>query len=147
MPEMYRLFLCVAILSVAIPVLAETNCAELIERPSYPPLARQAVIEGEVKAHFDVGADGKPAHLALEGHPLLKQAVESAISKTTLDTACGTVELVYKFSVDIEVKDPAQTSFAFNPPNEYVITTSHPPPTGPDYGVVRRSWVRRLFHF
>ena len=144
--NMCRAF-CVAILSVAIPVLAQADCAELIEKPTYPPLARQAVIQGEVKVHFDVGADGKPAHLALEGHPLLKQAVESAISKTTLDTGCGSVELVYKFSVDIEVKDPAQTWVAFNPPNEYVMTTSHAPPTGPDYGVVRRSWFRRLFPF
>jgi hypothetical protein len=147
MPTMHRTLLCVAILSVAIPAMAQTNCAELVEKPKYPPLARQALIKGEVKAHFNVGDDRKPSNLVVERHPLLKQEVEAAINKTSLDAGCsGSVDLIYRFVISSEVSYEAHTSVVFNPPNEYLITTDH---IGPiiDYGDVKRSWFRRLFHF
>ena len=149
MPNMYRTFFCVAILSVAIPAMAQTNCAELIERPpTYPPLARTAFIHGEVKVHFDVGDNGKPINLVLEGHPLLKGTVQAAINKTTLAADCsGGVDLIYRFVISTEVSPEPHTSVAFNPPNEFLITTDHNPPIIDYAPVVKRSWFRRLFHF
>ena len=143
--KMNRLFLCGVILFLANPAQAQMNCAEVVGKPIYPILARQAIVQGEVNAHFDVGADGKPFNVVVEGNPLLKEPVQSAINATTLNIGCGTVELIYKFVVESEVKDPAQTSVVFKPPNEYVITTSHPL-AYIDYGVVRRSWFKRFLH-
>jgi hypothetical protein len=145
---MFRLLLCVAILSVAIPAMAQPNCAELIERPKYPPLARQAFIQGEVKAHFDIGEDRKPINLVVaDGHPLFKQEVEAAINKTTLAAECsGSVDLIYRFVISSEISYEAHTSFVFHPPNELVITTDHMGPIIDSVPVRRWSWFRRLFH-
>jgi hypothetical protein len=148
MPNMYRTFLCVAILSVAIPATAQTNCAELIEKPLYPPLAGQARIQGDVKAHFNVGDDRKPSSLVVEGHPLLKQQVESAINKTTLDAGCsGSLDLIYRFVISSEISHEAHTSIEFQPPNQFLITHFPSDELGVVYSSVRRSWLRRLFHF
>jgi hypothetical protein len=145
---MHRPSLCVAILSVAIPAMAQTNCAELIEKPKYPPLARQALIQGEVKAHFDIGADRKPINLVVaDGHPILKQEVEAAINKTTLDAACsGSLDLIYRFVSSSEISYEAHTSVVFHPPNEFVMTTDHMGPIIDSFPVRRQSWFRRLFH-
>jgi hypothetical protein len=149
MPNMHRPFLCVAILCVAIPAMAQTNCAELVERPKYPPLARQAFIQGAVKAHFDIGADRKPINLVVaDGHPLLKGEVEAAINKTTLDEGCsGSLDLIYRFTISTDISQEAHTSVAFKPPNQFLITTDHVPPNPGVGSVIRRSWFRRRFHF
>jgi hypothetical protein len=145
---MYRTLLCVVILSLAIPSVAQSNCAELIEKPNYPPLARQAFVQGKVKAHFDVGSDGRPLNLVVEGHPLFQEAVKSAINETTLDAHCqGTIEVIYSFALSGEMGYKSPTSIVFNPPNEFLITTYRPPPiSDPPFTVTRRSWFRRLFH-
>jgi hypothetical protein len=117
-----------------------------MEMPTYPPLARRASIQGEVRAHFDVSADGKPVNLVLAGQPLLKEPVESAITKTTLATSCeGSVDLIYQFAVSSEISHEAHTSVEFKAPNEFLVTTDHVPPII-DYQIVRRSWFRRLLH-
>lgn len=50
--------------------------------PAYPPLAKQARVEGDVVVRVDVRADGSPENISIEsGHPLLKATVlESAKS-------------------------------------------------------------------
>lgn len=56
--------------------------ALLINRvvPAYPPLPRQARIEGEVKLHAIIGTDGTIRSLEVEsGHPLLVQAALDAV--------------------------------------------------------------------
>jgi outer membrane biosynthesis protein TonB len=117
MPNMYRTLLCVVILSVAIPAMAQTNCAELIEKATYPPLARQALIQGDVKAHFDVGDDRKPINLVVEGHPLLKETVEAAINKTRFAADCrGSLDLIYRFVISIEISQERHTHLLLSKP-------------------------------
>lgn len=47
--------------------------------PKYPPIARQARIEGDVKLSFDVSADGEPQNIRiLSGHAMLSDhAIET----------------------------------------------------------------------
>ena len=58
-------------------------------KPPYPPLARQARIQGTVRFNAVIGKDGRIQNLTLvSGHPLLvaaaQQAVEQWIYKPTL---------------------------------------------------------------
>lgn len=46
-----------------------------LHMPCYPPLARQARVEGQTKVRVEVGHDGEVTVAeALDGHPLLKAA-------------------------------------------------------------------------
>jgi len=54
---------------------------ELVE-PVYPPLARQARIQGTVRLHAIIGTDGRIEELeAISGHPLLIQSAIDAVRK------------------------------------------------------------------
>lgn len=49
-------------------------------RPDYPPLARQARIQGNVILHAIINKEGKVAELeVVSGHPLLVQAAMDAV--------------------------------------------------------------------
>jgi protein TonB len=51
-------------------------------RPLYPPLARQARIQGNVVLHAIIDKDGKVAQLeVISGHPLLVQAALDAVKQ------------------------------------------------------------------
>jgi protein TonB len=48
--------------------------------PVYPPLARQAKIEGTIKLQAIIAKDGSVSHLeVISGHPLLQQAALDAV--------------------------------------------------------------------
>jgi TonB family protein len=48
--------------------------------PQYPPIARLAQIQGEVKVEFVLNSDGEPISVvAVSGHPLLKPAAEQNV--------------------------------------------------------------------
>ena len=51
-------------------------------KPLYPPLARQARIQGNVVLHAIIDKDGKVAQLeVVSGHPLLVQAALDAVKQ------------------------------------------------------------------
>jgi len=59
-----------------------TTAARIVNKvqPVYPPLARQAKIEGTVRLHAILGVDGQVIILELiSGHPLLVQAAMDAV--------------------------------------------------------------------
>ena len=67
-----------------IRVSTEVQEAKLMNKviPAYPPLARQARIQGTVKLHAIIGTDGTIEWLeAVEGHPLLIQAAMDAVKQ------------------------------------------------------------------
>jgi protein TonB len=60
------------------------SAANLIRqvKPPYPPLARQARIQGTVKFNAVIGKDGKIQNLTLvSGHPLLVAAAQQAVQQ------------------------------------------------------------------
>jgi protein TonB len=76
--------------------------------PVYPPLARQARIQGNVVLHVIIGPDGRVKEITLiSGHPLLVQAAIDAVRqwryKTTMlngfPVAAGTTATV-TFTLD-----------------------------------------------
>jgi protein TonB len=51
-------------------------------KPPYPPLARQARIQGTVKFNAVIGKDGRIQNLTLvSGHPLLVAAAQQAVQQ------------------------------------------------------------------
>ncbi len=59
--------------------------------PQYPPLARSAHVSGRVQFTAEVGPDGHPISIQVEGHPLLKKSVEAAVARWTYaKTGAGT---------------------------------------------------------
>jgi protein TonB len=50
--------------------------------PQYPPLAKQARIQGSVVLHAVIGKDGKVQNLQLvSGHPMLTQSAIQAVKQ------------------------------------------------------------------
>ena len=69
---------------VRIRVGGSVQRARLLQqpKPAYPPLARQARIQGTVRFTAIIGKDGKIANLTLEsGHPLLVPAATAAVQQ------------------------------------------------------------------
>ncbi len=67
-----------------IPVGGNVQQAKLINqpKPTYPPLARQARIQGTVRFTAIIGIDGKIQNLTLvTGHPLLVPAAQQAVKQ------------------------------------------------------------------
>lgn len=96
-----------------VPCLGQTQhavCPTHIESPTYPPLARQALLTGEVVLSVTVDADGKVQHVTVlpgdtkrQAHKLLRDsAVENmqnwAFSKPP--TAPYTEVIVYDYETD-----------------------------------------------
>ena len=64
--------------------LSRPDQPRLLERiePEYPPLARQARLQGSVRLRLAVGEDGRVVRSqVLEGHPLLVAAAREAVSQ------------------------------------------------------------------
>jgi TonB family protein len=102
------------------------------DMPLYPPLARQASIQGRVEVLVQIGSDGKVISVkAKSGHPLLLQAALDN-AKTWRFAPTRTEEtLVYEF----KIAEKAATSddpyykygrIIFRPPNSVEIDS--PPP-------------------
>jgi hypothetical protein len=138
------IFLCLSI----IPQLrAQTPCVELLEKPTYNPLARMAGIEGIVKVHFSIEADGIVSNVLSEGQPLLVQSVETGIIRTHIgDSHCeGNYDLEYRFGLNPVVSDDSMLSVTFAAPNQFFVATNLTK-VSCTYSVERRlSWFRRIF--
>jgi len=67
-----------------IPVGGNVQQAKLVNqpKPQYPPLARQARIQGTVRFTAIIGVDGRIQNLTLvSGHPLLVPAAQAAVKE------------------------------------------------------------------
>jgi protein TonB len=67
-----------------IPVGGNVQQAKLINqpKPAYPPLARQARIQGTVRFTAIIGIDGRIQNLTLvTGHPLLVPSAQAAVKQ------------------------------------------------------------------
>lgn len=67
-----------------VSVDSNVQLGKIVERvePVYPPLARQTRIQGTVRLHAIIGADGHVEELeVVSGHPLLVQAAMEAVRK------------------------------------------------------------------
>ena len=80
MLKLWVLNFLVALASVA---AAQTQSEPVLKtpgQPTYPPLAKQARIQGQVKLEFVVNQNGEPVSVTtISGHPMLAPAAEAAI--------------------------------------------------------------------
>ena len=71
-----------------------------IDGAVYPPLARQARIQGPVKFAVSV-AEGKPSITLISGHPVLVNAAKQALQKWSFDgVADGEYRINYVYQLD-----------------------------------------------
>ena len=92
MKSAHGLLVCLALLSTALaqemPCILHVTAAEarrhLIKqpKPSYPPLAKQARIEGTVILQVNITPAGKVNSVKMvKGHPILAQAAQDAVQQ------------------------------------------------------------------
>ena len=75
--------------------------------PSYPPLARQAAIWGEVKVELHIRKDGSVESAeVVSGHAMLKQAALESAQKSQFECrGCGQEPVLYSLTYSFEIKD------------------------------------------
>ena len=123
-------------------------CAVSVERLVYPTLARQARVQGVLKVHFTVVADGRAIDITHEGSLLLAAPAEYAIKRTRFGPICiGSMDLVYRFILEGIESDETKTTVAFHSPNEYFVISSPTVLTNCciDWPGRKKSWIKRLF--
>ena len=80
MLKLWVLYFLVALASVATAQTQSEPILKVPGQPTYPPLARQARIQGQVKLEFVVNQDGEPVSVTtISGHPMLAPSAEAAI--------------------------------------------------------------------
>src|SRR5881628_457021 len=91
-------FLCFA------TVAASQNCP--VNLMHYPPLARQARIEGVVQVEFDIAPDGSVSNaVAKSGHPILQSGTIKLINDWKFDAAQSTRHEKVEFHYHIKGKE------------------------------------------
>ena len=123
------------LLAVCLPLAAQTDEPELISAniPRYPPLARQARIEGLVKVTFTLPASaGEPANVeAVSGHPVLKAAAVENVKTWHLRNPFA-AERKYKTEFHYRLATEAK-KVIFESFHKVEIVISEPPPIDSNY--------------
>jgi TonB family protein len=92
--------------------------------PQYPPIARLAQIQGEVKVEFVLNSDGEPISVvAVSGHPMLKPAAEENVKTWKYDTIFN-----FKISNDKQPYEDPKLTVTLDS-YRYVLVTTNPPST------------------
>lgn len=109
--------------------------------PHYPPIARLAKIQGEVKVEFLLNTNGEPISVvAISGHPMLKGSAEDNVKswRFELSTGSGRTDRKYETVFNFKIVNDNQP---YNQPYEdpkltvtmdsyrYVEVTTNPPST------------------
>ncbi len=122
-------FFCFALVGIAYAQDSDFNmsCVERLEIPQYPPLAHAAVIQGSLTATATLGSDGV-VETKIVGHPLLTEAVKTAIGASTFRKSCAgkSVTVVFNFVIEKTYNSNARFSFGF--PNQFWISVLPGPP-------------------
>ncbi len=80
MLKQWVLCIIVALTSVAAAQTQPEPILKTSGQPTYPPLARQARIQGQVKLEFVVNQNGEPVSVTtISGHPMLAPSAEAAV--------------------------------------------------------------------
>jgi hypothetical protein len=113
-----------------LPLMAQTEtniaCAERLEIPDYPPLAKAARIAGGITASLTVGPDGSAQTITLttdsgtRPHPILRPSVEKSLGASKFAKVCAgkQVTLVFNFILG----DAPAPIVLFGYPNRFWIT-------------------------
>jgi TonB family protein len=114
-----------------------TACAEKIGLPVYPPLARQARIEGTLSVTVEVGTNGAVERISAQSHvnndraqAILLTAIETSLRKSQFRSDCAGKRLVLEFEFRLtgDPYDRQTQEVAFGYPNRFFITARPPIP-------------------
>jgi TonB family protein len=84
--------------------------------PIYPPLARQANVDGKVRVVVTVQPDGSSSAEVVSGHPMLKQAALESAMKSRFECQNCTAALQYSLVYVFELNYEGDCCTAFNAP-------------------------------
>jgi hypothetical protein len=118
----------------------ETNstCAQRIQIPSYPPLARQARLAGTLSVTVKLGNNASVDEVSAQSHlnndraqAVLLIPIENALRKSQFRRDCAgkIVTLEYDFRLTGDPSDRQMQEVEFGYPNHFWITTRPPIPT------------------
>jgi TonB family protein len=122
-----------------------------LSRPRYPPLARQARIQGDVEVTVRVRLDGSVEAAAIaSGHPMLKQAaLESAQNSQYECRRCSeagmSYSMVYTFRIATEYSNQPQTTSVTQSQNHVTVVAEPPVVILDDFGYVRVRSAKCLY--
>jgi TonB family protein len=122
--------LLIALLVLTVSPEAQPRFPIHVESMIYPPLARQARIQGDVVLVAQIGADGRvPSPIGRSGHPLLVQAAQDNLKALKFQGGeYQEMEITYHFKVEGQPSHGyALTKCAFDLPNS--VTVVAPPPS------------------
>jgi hypothetical protein len=107
------------------------RCAESLEIPKYPPLARSARLAGAVHVHAMI-VHRSATQITVDGaHPILRTAVETSLSNSEFSSSCDKrgIDLVFIFRIEgsqTATHDTGTVKFGW--PNEFTISVRPPIP-------------------
>ena len=115
----------------SVPPLATVPPLITKVEPVYPPLARQARIQSDVRLNVTIGTDGHVQHIqVIMGHPLLVLSALEAVKQWVFGpiAAAGTIQITVPFRLDggstpLVTTQPAA---AFVPPAAPTLATAPP---------------------
>src|SRR4051794_22617117 len=102
----------------------------LIAPPKYPPLARQAQIQGTVAVQVQLDASGSVQHLhIIQGHPVLTDGLFDSLEKWQF--SCPSAQCATRFTVTFQFvlagqRGEPQPVITLDLPSR-VLITAHPP--------------------
>lgn len=112
-------------------------CAEKIQMPSYPSLARQARIVGTISVTVQLGPNGTVEKISAQSHlnndraqAILLTPIEMSLRKSQFRGDCAGMLLVleFEFRLDGDPYDRQTQEIAFGYPNRFWITARPPIP-------------------
>lgn len=116
------------------PLLCVSVLAQLpkhVESLEYPPIARNAPIEGTVYVSVTISPDGRVASArTTSGHPLLKREAEEGVSKWLFENSSGenvSQPVEFTFKLDEKPLKNACTRTHFDLPGHVIVISNRPP--------------------
>jgi TonB family protein len=103
--------LCLGLASICL-LSAQPNltCIEELTIPKYPPLARQARLQGQVEVRVALKESGKVIKtISTSAAPLLRQAVERALDASRFSVSCPHHEFSIVFAFELDLDAPPKT--------------------------------------
>jgi TonB family protein len=110
---------------------ADGMCVRHISTPQYPPLARQARIEGSVVLNLDIAENGEVVSVVGSGHNMLRDAAEKNISQWVFcrSNAARNINMTFIYKIrGEEIYQPSPADVMFDLPEQVTITTRPPEP-------------------
>ena len=106
------------------------SCVARIQLPTYPPLAKQAGIQGEVKVSVLLSADSSVERISVDsviprGESILVGPIKDVLRTARFRPGCAgkTVGLVFLFEIVGKSAIYPKQSLSFGQPNKFWITT------------------------